>query len=206
MRVEPLTPALWPAFERLFGKQGACMGCWCMYWRMPHKAYDAARGDEAKRLFKRRVKAGPPPGVVAFDESGEAVGWLQIGPRADAPQWNSARRVSAPLKPDDVEDATVWAATCFFVKSGMRGQGVTEALLEGGIAFARENGARAVEACPMERDGRIEPMSLFVGHATVFKRAKFKEVARRKENRPLLRLQLKPPISRKRMGKSGDTV
>ena len=58
----------------------------------------------------------------------------------------------------------------------------------------------------MDRDGRIDPMSLYVGHAAVFKRAKFKEVARRKENRPLMRLQLKPSISRKRMGKKSGAV
>ena len=27
--IRPLTPDLWPAFEDLFGKQGACYGCWC---------------------------------------------------------------------------------------------------------------------------------------------------------------------------------
>lgn len=203
MRVVPLTPDLWPAFERLFGAQGACMGCWCMYWRLSRKAYDAKRGLAAKRLFKRRVAAGPPPGVVALDGE-DAVGWLQIGPRADAPQWSTPRRLSAPLKAEDAEDESVWAATCFFVKAGMRGQGVTDALLKGGVALARESGARVVEACPMERDGRIDPMSLYVGHASVFKRAKFKEVARRKDSRPLMQLRLKRANSTSRMGKDAD--
>jgi predicted GNAT family acetyltransferase len=189
-RVEPLTPDLWPAFERLFGKNGACMGCWCMYWRLPRKEYDAARGDAAKGMMKRRVKAGPPPGVLAFMGE-EAVGWLQIGPRADAPQWNTPRRVSAPLEPDDAEDEGVWAATCFFVKPGMRKQGVTDALLEGGIDFARGSGARVIEACPTEATGRMDSVSLYVGHAGVFRRAKFKEIARRKHNRPLMRLALR---------------
>jgi predicted GNAT family acetyltransferase len=189
-RVEPLTPDLWPAFERLFGKQGACMGCWCMYWRLPNKEWQAVRGDGAKRLMKKRVKAGPPPGVLAFSGD-EAVGWLQIGPRRDAPQWNTVRRVSAPLKLSDADDARVWAATCFFVKPGMRRQGVTGALLKGGVAFARESGARVVEACPIETDGRMDAISLYVGHAAAFRRAKFKEVARRKDNRPLMRLTLR---------------
>jgi predicted GNAT family acetyltransferase len=189
-RVEPLTPEMWPAFERLFGKQGACMGCWCMYWRLPRKEYDAARGADAKRLFKKRVKKGPPPGVVAFIGD-EAVGWLQIGPRADAPQWNTPRRLSAPVKPEDAENAAVWGATCFFVKSSARRQGVTDALLKGGIAFARENGARVIEACPMDTQGRSDPISLYVGRASVFERAGFKEIVRRKETRPLMRLMLR---------------
>jgi hypothetical protein len=197
-RVEALTPETWPAFERLFGKNGACMGCWCMYWRLPRKEYDDARGDRAKRLFKARVKAGPPPGVIAFDGE-DAVGWLQIGPRADAPQWNTPKRVSAPLKEGDAEDERVWAATCFFVKPGHRRQGVSDALLKGGLALAKQNGARAVEACPIETSGRMDTTSLYVGHASVFARAKFKEVARRKDNRPLMRLSLRPSaVAKKR--------
>jgi len=190
LRTEPLTLDNWPAFETLFGKNGACMGCWCMYWRLPNKAWQSARGDAAKRMMKRRVTEGPPPGVLAFDGE-QAIGWLQIGPRADAPQWNTAKRVSAPLKPDDAENERVWAATCFFVKSGYRRQGVTAALLKGGLAFARKSGARSVEACPIEPSGRMDATSLYVGHAAVFARAKFKEVARRKDNRPLMRLMLK---------------
>jgi len=189
-RVEPLTPELWPAFERLFGRNGACMGCWCMYWRLPRKEYDAARGDAARRMMKKRVKEGPPPGVLAF-AGDEAVGWLQIGPRADAPQWNTPRRVSAPLKPEDAADAAVWAATCFFVKPGMRRQGVTGVLLDAGIDLARANGARAIEACPVETEGRMDSTSLYVGHVGVFERARFKEIARRKDNRPLMRLELR---------------
>jgi GNAT superfamily N-acetyltransferase len=187
-RVVPLTPDIWPAFERLFGKQGACMGCWCMYWRLPRKDWDAARGDKAKRLFKRRVTAGPPPGVVAFD--GEtAVGWLQIGPRADTPEWNGPRRVSAPVKEADAADPCVWAATCFYVKAGARGQGVSEALLKGALAFAKANGARAVEACTI--DGDASSGAAYVGRTAVFARVKFRETARRKPNRPLMRLALR---------------
>lgn len=187
-RIVPLTPDLWPAFERLFGKQGACMGCWCMYWRLPRKDYDAKRGPAAKQLFKRRIAEGPPPGVVAM-MGDDAVGWLQIGPRADTPQWNGARRVSAPVKPADAEDGRVWAATCFFVKNSVRGEGVADALLRAGVKFAKENGARVVEGCPIESPASAG--AAYVGRLAVFERAKFREVARRKVNRPLMRITFK---------------
>jgi hypothetical protein len=29
LTIRPLTPDLWPALEGLFGKNGACNGCWC---------------------------------------------------------------------------------------------------------------------------------------------------------------------------------
>jgi predicted GNAT family acetyltransferase len=188
VRVVPLTPDLWPAFEHVFGKQGACAGCWCTYWRMPRKQYDEARGTDAKQFFKQRVKHGPPPGVLAFIGD-EAVGWLQIGPRADTPQWNSTRRATAPLNEGDAEDERVWGATCFYIKSTARGQGVMSALVKGGVAYARENGARFVEACPI--DGKVGNVDAYVGVMSVFERAKFKEVARRKSNRPLMRLALR---------------
>jgi hypothetical protein len=34
LRIVVLTPALWPALEQLFGPNGACGGCWCMWWRI----------------------------------------------------------------------------------------------------------------------------------------------------------------------------
>lgn len=187
-RVQPLTPELWPQLEALFGKNGACSGCWCVHWRVPHADYVAMRGTDAKAFFKRRVKKGPPPGVLAFAGE-EAVGWLQIGPRADTPEWNSARRATAPLSEADAEDARVWGATCFFIKSSARGQGVMEALVKGGVAFARANGARVIEACPI--DGKVGNVDAYVGLKSVFDRAGFREVARRRPNRPLMRLTLK---------------
>ena len=201
VRVKPLTPELWPAFERLFGKQGACSGCWCIHWRVPRAEYLAQRGDKAKAMFKRRVLKGPPPGVLAFIGE-EAAGWLQIGPRADTPQWNSTRRVTAPLDAGDAEDARVWGATCFFIKSTARGQGVMEALVKGAIKYARANGARVVEACPI--DGKASAVDAYVGVASVFERARFKEIARRKDNRPLMRLTLSParPSRAKKRGPS----
>lgn len=29
----PLTAEAWSDFEELFGRRGACGGCWCMWWR-----------------------------------------------------------------------------------------------------------------------------------------------------------------------------
>jgi hypothetical protein len=89
---------------------------------VPRADYVAMRGAKAKAFFKRRVMKGPPPGVLAFIGD-EAVGWLQIGPRADTPQWNSPRRATAPLQESDAEGDRVWGATCFFIKSSARGQG-----------------------------------------------------------------------------------
>lgn len=196
MNIEPLTADRWDDLADLFGPSGACMGCWCMYWRAPHKDYRAGLGAPMKAAFKKRVAAGPPPGVLAY-EGEEAVGWLQITPRADTPQWNGARRLSAPLDPADAEDARVWGATCFFVRRGWRGKGVSDVLLKGGLAFAKTNGARVVEACPHDGERKRDPGSLYVGSKSVFERAGFEEIARRKESRPLMRLDLRAARAKK---------
>lgn len=187
--VVPLTPEHWPALEELFGPQGPCYGCWCNHFRMPPKLRQPLLGEGARRLFEERVRRGPPPGVLAF--AGEvAVGWLQIGPRAHVPEWNNPRRASTPLPDTPVEDERNWAASCFFVRRGFRGRGVTAALLSGGLAFARASDARLVEAAAMDNEDKRSSEGLYVGAESVFRRAGFVEVARQKPGRPLLRLVL----------------
>ena len=106
--IRPLTADLWPAFEDLFGKNGACSGCWCMYWRIG-AAYRKRPREKNRAAFRRIVKSGPPPGLLAFDGN-VAVGWCQLTPRSALPwlgrQW--------PLK--RVDDVPVWALSCFYVR------------------------------------------------------------------------------------------
>lgn len=185
----PLTPDLWPQFEDLFGKQGACYGCWCTYFRLPPAARRQSSRERNKDHIKARIEAGPPPGVLAFD-AGQAVGWMQIGPRADVPEFNNAGRGSAPLDSDDASDPRVWAISCFFIRNKARGQGLTHQLVGAGIDFARQSGARLLEACPMDQSKASRSVGLFVGSTRVFENAGFSRAAERKPGRPLMRLEL----------------
>lgn len=187
--VFPLTPERWTDLENLFGPQGPCYGCWCNHFRMSPRLRKPLLGEGARQLFAERVKQGPPPGVLAY-AGDDAVGWLQIGPRAHVPEWNNPRRASTPLPDAPAEDERNWAASCFFVRRGFRGQGVTGALLDGAIIFARDSGARLIEAAAMDNREKRSADGLYVGPETVFRRAGFTEVARQKPGRPLLRLVL----------------
>ncbi|KFC74006.1 GCN5-related N-acetyltransferase [Bosea sp. LC85] len=189
LNVVPLAPARWPDLEDLFGPKGACYGCWCNHFRMPQKQRLPLLGEGARQLFEERVRKGPPPGVLAYDHE-TCVGWLQVGPRRDIPEWNNPRRASTPLPDAPAEDERVWAASCFFVRKAWRGKGVTAALLDGAIIFARESGARLLEAAPMDHEFKRSSEGLYVGPERVFLRAGFVEVARQKEGRPLMRLAL----------------
>ncbi|MDR6869963.1 GNAT superfamily N-acetyltransferase [Bosea sp. BE125] len=188
-KVVPLTPERWPDLEDLFGPKGPCYGCWCNHFRMPQKQRMPLLGEGARLLFEERVRKGPPPGLLAF-EGDMPVGWLQVGPRAHIPEWNNPRRASTPLADAPVEDERNWAASCFFVRKGFRGKGVTADLLDGAISFARDSGARLLEAAPMDHEFKRSSEGLYVGAERVFLRAGFSEVARQKEGRPLMRLVL----------------
>lgn len=190
LTVTPLKPECWADFEDLFGKQGACYGCWCTHFRLPPKVRKQNDRDANRAYMKARVEAGPPPGLLAYDRNGAAVGWLQVGPRADVPEWNNSGRVTAPLDDAPASDGGVWAVSCFFVRSAARGQGISHGLLGAAIGFARQNGARLLEACPMDQAKQAKSVGLFVGSTRVFEKAGFREVALRKPGRPLMRLDL----------------
>lgn len=185
----PLTPDLWPDFETVMGPQGACYGCWCTYFRMTAAERKQASAAEKKAFMRARVERQPPPGVIGYID-GEPFGWVQVGPRADVPNWNSHRTVSRPLNEADAEDPGIWAVSCFMMTSRKRGQGLSHALLGAAMDFARESGARLVEACPIERTRQSKSVGLYVGPVNIFIAAGFEAVAQRKAGRPLMRLAL----------------
>lgn len=188
-RIAPLTPDLWPAFEDLFGRQGACYGCWCTHFRLPPAVRRQNDRESNRDHIKARIAAGPPPGILLMDGA-KADGWMQIGPRADIPEWNNKGRVSAPLGEGEEREVDIWAISCFFLRSSARRKGLSHVLVAGGIDFARQNGARLLEACPITRSNDKRSIGLFVGSTRVFEKAGFQAVAERKAGRPLMRFTL----------------
>jgi predicted GNAT family acetyltransferase len=188
-KILPLTSDLWPQFEDLFGKQGACYGCWCTHFRLPPARRRENDRESNKQFIHTRIESGPPPGLLAF-EGDQAVGWMQIGPRGDVPEWNNAGRGSAPLAAGEAADPAVWAISCFFVRSKARGHGLTHRFVAAGIDFARQNGARLLDACPMDLSKDSRSIGLFVGSTRVFEKAGFERVIERKPGRPLMRLAI----------------
>jgi GNAT superfamily N-acetyltransferase len=180
LAIRPLTPHRWADFETLFGKNGACAGCWCTWWNMSQSEWLATKGDGTKRKMKAAVKKGPPPGLLAY-AGDEAVGWCAIAPREEYPRL-ARSKILAP-----VDDASVWSVTCFFVRRDWRWRGVTVALLEGASRWVASQGGRIVEGYPT--DTRKEQPAAFVHHGLLgaFQRAGFREVARRSTSRPIVR-------------------
>lgn len=189
LTIRPLTPDHAGDFVTLFGPSGACYGCWCQHFRLPPRLRQALPAAEKRTLMLDRIRTGPPPGLMAWQD-GTPAGWMQIGPRADIPEWNNPRRATTPLPDTDPDDPSAWAVSCFFFATKARGQGLSHAMLAAGIAHARSNGARTLEAAPMDRAKQSRSIGLYVGSTSVFARAGFTETARQKPGRPLMRLTL----------------
>ena len=188
LTLRPLTPERWPDLEALFHARGCSVarGCWCMYYRHSGERGAVSPGmtrAQANRAdLKALVDAGRPPGLIGY-RGKTPVGWVSLGPREDY-----AKLVRSPVM-KAVDDQPVWSIICFVVPSEHRGQGVAEALLQGAIAYARRQGATLLEAYPVDRQGRSSDDSMWFGSKAMYDRAGFEEVARRKPQRPVVRLR-----------------
>jgi len=181
VEIFPLTPDRWQDFETLFGAHGAYGGCWCMYWRLSHKDFDALRGETTRRMLKGIVESGEVPGLLAFVD-GKPAGWVALAPRSAYPTLQRSR-VSAP-----VDDQPVWSVSCFYIARGYRRQGLTVALLKAAIQFAGEHGAKIVEGYPTDPGEKTHVDAyVYTGLASAFLKAGFVEVMRRAEKRPIMR-------------------
>ncbi len=182
----PLTPERWPDLEQLFGPNGACGGCWCMWWKLSRAEFARSKGAGNRTAFKRIVEAGDEPGLIAYRD-GVPIGWCAVEPR----ERYAALARSRALAP--VDDKPVWSVTCFFVKAGHRRAGVGLALLKEARRFAAARGGRIVEGYPKDLRGKFPgTTSAFMGLASTFAAAGFREIARRAPTRPIMRSAVRP--------------
>jgi GNAT superfamily N-acetyltransferase len=177
LEILPLSPALWDTLVALFDRPGDPRWCWCAYWRRPGTSW-ASKDIDANREALRALADEPvAPGLLAMRE-GAAVGWVAIAPRHE--YLRLARSRTIPQLPGDA----VWSVTCFVVAKEARRSGVAQALLGAAVSFARQHGARIVEAYPVDASGARMPAALaYTGTLPMFERAGF-SVASETTSRP----------------------
>ena len=119
-----------------------------------------------KKLCGRPVA----PGVLAYQDL-EVVGWAAVAPRSELP---FARSTKIP----HVDQLPVWSVWCIRVRSGYRGKGIAHALLGGAVAYARSQGAPAVEGYPVDNRGKKVDLTMaYVGTRKLFEDAGFTKAA-----------------------------
>jgi GNAT superfamily N-acetyltransferase len=144
--------------------------CWCLSHRLDSKTnrelVGPARGEYVRMLCTRKVA----PGVLAYDDD-EVAGWAAVAPRSELP---FARSTKIPY----VDDLPVWSVWCIRVRPGHRGRGVSYALLDGAVAYARSQGAPAIEGYPVDNNGKkVDRTMAYVGTRKLFERASFTKAA-----------------------------
>jgi len=157
-----------------------------MWWRLRRSDFDKGKGAGNRRALKAIVASGEIPGVLAYAQ-GRPIAWCSVAPRETFPVLDRSRT----LKP--VDEQPVWSVACLFVARPWRRKGVTVRLLQAAAKYARRRGARLLEGYPIDPKTPAMPdVFAWTGLASAFRRAGFREVARRSATRPIMRLEVRP--------------
>jgi GNAT superfamily N-acetyltransferase len=179
--VVPANEASWQDIRAIFGNRGYAAYCQCQRFKVGPHPWTKLSVPERMELLREETHCGDPmarttSGLVAYLD-GEPVGWCAVEPRSAYPRLPPAR-LAWKARGEDKDDQSVWAVTCFATRAGFRRRGVTRALARATVDFARQRGARALEAYPMitEPGQEITWGETHVGTRGVFVEAGFSEV------------------------------
>jgi GNAT superfamily N-acetyltransferase len=185
--VLPATPERWPQLEAFFGPNGAYSNCWCAFFRVTAKQFDAgchAGGEENHALLRRLTLEGAVPGLLAY-EAAQPVGWVSVAPRE---QYLRVRNSRLLRSPDPDPDDGVWSVVCFWTPKERRRQGIGDRLLRGALDHAYANGATAVEGYPVDVSRKwTGASSIYHGTVGQFERAGFTLIRRPSDTRAVMR-------------------
>jgi GNAT superfamily N-acetyltransferase len=198
LRIVPATAAIWDDVVTVFGTKGDPSRCWCQWFRMRNaewrQATTAANRGALRQQLDEASDGAPAPGLLAYAD-GEPAGWCAVAPRAGYPRLERSgvvKTLATAVASDDFSDPTVWAITCFVVRVDARRKGVASALAGSAVDFARDHGARLVEAYPVdvEQKASVSSSALYHGALSMFIDAGFEVVAGSGDPRPVVRLEL----------------
>ena len=82
----PVTAARWDDFAAFAGPRGLYSGCWCTYFRRKGAEFEAGcrnKGVGNREFLSRLTEEGRVPGLLAYGDDRDPVGWVSVGPRSD---------------------------------------------------------------------------------------------------------------------------
>ena len=165
---KPLDKETWSDLQNLFGEKGACGGCWCMYWRLPHKVYENSKGKSNQLKLIDLVNKKQPLGVLAYQDE-VPVGWCSISPKKDLIRFEKSRLFKT------IDSQPLWSITCLFINKDHRNNGLSTRLIKAASEYAFEKGATIIEAYPIipKTVTHVPPAFAWVGFASSFFKAGF---------------------------------
>ena len=195
LRIVPANKASCEDLQTVFGDRGSAAICQCQRYKLaPKEAFKSFPPQVRAIRLNEQTNCGRPDasttsGLVAYLE-GEPVGWCAVEPRTAYQGLLRVYKVPWEGRAEDKADDSVWAVTCVFARAGFRKRGVGYALARGAVDFARERGARALEAYPMltQPGEEITWGELHMGTRSIFAAAGFAEVAHPTPRRVVMRL------------------
>ena len=186
---EPATTSRWNDVQRALTGGGDGASCQCMWPILRNRDWNQTSTPQRTEMFRAEIDEGPPPGLVAYVD-GEAAGWIRVGPRPRQARIPHTRMIAAATT-EAFDDESVWAVTCVVVRREHRGVGLTAALLRAAVEYARDAGARVLEAYPVDTRGEQQRANdLYHGTLGTFLRAGFQQKTVMKPGRVLVALDL----------------
>jgi GNAT superfamily N-acetyltransferase len=196
-RIVPANDASWEDLQAILGMRGYAAQCQCQRFKTGPAGWSGTTLVERMQRFEQETHCGYPSarttsGIVAYLD-GEPVGWCAVEPRANFPKLPPQRTIMKQ-RGEDPHDPTVWAVTCFATRAGFRRRGVNRVLARAAVDFARERGARALEAYPMITEPGVDITwgETHVGTRSIFEAAGMTEVAHPTLRRVVMRIDFQP--------------
>ena len=192
--VRPANQASWEDLQAVFGTSGPASRCQCQRYKLrPRESFRSFPAEERAHRLREQTDCGHPDsdttsGLVAYLHD-DPIGWCAVEPRPAYLGLVRNQRVPWEGRDEDRADESVWAITCLLTRVGFRRRGVSRALARDAVEFARERGARAVEAYPIVTTNVISE-ELHVGTQDVFIEAGFGVVGRPPPRRRVMRIDL----------------
>jgi GNAT superfamily N-acetyltransferase len=194
LTIIPANEASWDDIAAIFGTTDYPGRCQCQRFKVRGWIWGSSTTVEQRtEMLREQTRCDDPgtgttSGLVAYLD-GEPVGWVAVEPRTEYPKLRTTR-IPWTGRDEDKDDDQIWAVTCFAVRKGFRGRGITYALAQATVGYARERGARALEAYSMitQPGKEITWGELHVGARQVFEEAGFKEVTHPTVRRVVMRI------------------
>jgi GNAT superfamily N-acetyltransferase len=193
LRIVPANEASWEDIDAIFGTADYAARCRCQRLKVVGWIWRDSTFEERNAMLREQTACGDPDaettsGLVGYLD-GEPAGWVAVEPRTAYPKLRTSR-IPWAGRDEDKNDDGVWAVTCFVVRKGYRGRGLTYPLARAAVDHARRHGARALEAYSMitQPGKEITWGELHVGARQVFQDAGLEPVGRPTVRRVVMRI------------------